>query len=319
MKLATVWHGDGPTPALVHNDHVLGLRGAVAATISSSLATRLPGTLEGLLQAGPEALDIVRRCAEALEGASELPAVLGPVAGARFLPPLRPGKLICLAGNYAEHIEEGGGARAPEKETTSPWLFSKPVSTGLIGSGDAVVLPRITDSIDWEIELAIVIGRRGKYIAAERADEHIAGYTVFNDISARKLDLAPQRTRRPMDGFYDWLHGKQMDTHACMGPWIVDSDSVGDAQNLGLRLAVNGVVKQDSNTRKMIFFIPEIVEFVSKIMTLEPGDVIATGTPAGVGNVRGEYLQPGDHIEASIEGIGTLHNRVIAEVVANGG
>ena len=316
MRLATVWQADAPTLALVHHDQVLNLKGAVAALVSSTLATRLPPTLRELLAAGPDALEPVRRAAHVLEnGATEPPsaAVIGAVGAVNLLSPLQPGKLICLAGNYAEHIEEGGNERAPEKETTNPWLFSKPVSTGLIGDGDAIVIPRVTKAIDWEVELGIVIGRRAKYVPADRAEDYIAGYTVFNDISARTLNLAPHRTQRPKDGFYDWLHGKQMDTHACMGPWVVSSDAIGDPQSLGIRLSVNGQQKQDSSTRKMIFYIPEIIEFASQIMTLEPGDVIATGTPAGIGHVRGEYLQPGDHVEASIEQIGTLHNHVIAD------
>ncbi len=315
MHIATVWHADAPTLALVHQEQVLNLKGAVAALVSSTLATRLPPTLKELLAAGPDALEPVRRAARALEGGTELPpsTVIGAVGEIDLLPPLRPGKLICLAGNYAEHIEEGGTQRAPEKETTNPWLFSKPVTTGLIGDGDAIVIPHVTKDIDWEVELGIVIGRRAKYVTAAEAEAYIAGYTVFNDISARTLNLAPNRTKRPSDGFYDWFHGKQMDTHACMGPWIVTSDAIGNPQNLSIRLSVNGHIRQDSSTSRMIFFIPEIVEFASKVMTLEPGDVIATGTPAGVGATTKEYLQAGDVVEAEIEGIGMLRNHVIAE------
>ncbi|MCH2667628.1 MAG: fumarylacetoacetate hydrolase family protein [Deinococcales bacterium] len=315
MRIGTVWHAGEPTMALAHENKVLSLKGAVSNLVSSTLAARLPATVKELLAFGPEALESVRRAANALEAGAKISqsAIIGGVDEVDLLPPLQPGKLICLAGNYAEHLEEGGTQRAPEKETTNPWLFSKPVSTGLIGPGDTVILPHITDSIDWEVELGIVMGQRAKYVSASEAENYIAGYTIFNDISARKLNLAPHRTQRPMDGFYDWLTGKQMDTHACMGPWVVTSDAIGDPQNLGIKLSVNGQLKQDSSTSRMIFFIPEIVEFVTKVMTLEPGDVIATGTPAGVGATKGDYLSDGDLIEAEIENIGKLPNPVAAE------
>lgn len=221
-------------------------------------------------------------------------------------------KLFCLAGNYQEHIREGGGTTY-RKEETYPYFFMKPPSTALIGSGEAIRLPRIGRAIDWEGELAVVIGRRGRYIPAAQAEAFIAGYTCFNDISERRLAVPEGIVPRERDQFFDWLVGKWFDTGGPAGPHLVTRDEVPDPHALSLRLRVNGVIKQDANTAQMIFQIPELIEFISRVVTLEPGDIIATGTPAGVGHARNEFLKAGDLVEVEIERLGVLRNPVVAE------
>ncbi|HID12052.1 MAG TPA: FAA hydrolase family protein, partial [Candidatus Latescibacteria bacterium] len=238
-----------------------------------------------------------------------------PLSKVRLGPPVpRPNKFLALAGNYREHIAESGWTRTPgEEEKLTPYVFMKPPSTTISGPEDPIVIPRIGRAIDWEVELGVVIGRRGKYIRPEEAYDYIFGYTVVNDVSERKFDAGPRSRPREKDPFFDWLNGKWFDGFAPIGPVVVTKDKIGDPHNLRLSLRVNGQVKQDSNTRYMIFSVPEIVAFVSHMMTLEPGDIIATGTPSGVGDARGEYLKPGDVVEAEVEGIGVLRNPVVEE------
>lgn len=319
MKIATVRYGSHALFALVQDGYVFDAPLLVASCCSGEEAQLLPATvLEAL--ARPEALALCRRALEKVAGVreEELPreALLGRVGEVSFLPPVYlPGKILCLAGNYAEHIEEGGREKAPLKETTNPWIFTKPATTGLIGDGAPIQIPKVWKKVDWEAELAVIVGRRGKYIEAERALDYVAGYAVFNDVSGRGLNLAPHRVERPRDAFFDWFHGKQMDTFAVLGPWLVTPDEVGDPQTLRITLRVNGKVKQDASTAKMIFSVAEIIAFASQIMTLEPGDVIATGTPAGVGAAQHEFLRPGDVVEVEVEKVGTLRNPVIDEMV----
>lgn len=232
----------------------------------------------------------------------------------RLLTPIpRPNKLFLLAGNYAEHIAEGGEIAAERRETF-PYVFMKPPSTTLTHPGDAVRIPRVSpDAIDWELELAVVIGRGGKSIPENRALDHVAGYTIINDISNRKFRPNPQRKERPRDKFFDWLHGKWHDSFCPCGPCIVSAHDVRDPQRLRMELRVNGEVKQSSSTSQQIFPVAAVIEFVSNIVTLEPGDIISTGTPAGVGNTTGQYLKPGDRMEGLIEGVGVLASRVVAE------
>lgn len=235
-----------------------------------------------------------------------------PLSGVRLAPPLpRPGKLIAIANNYFEHIVEGG-AETYERTEQTPWLFIKP-STAIIGDGDPILLPAMSDRIDWEIELAIVIGKRGRYIPETAVYDHIAGYTIVNDVSARRINVGFERRPRADDPFYDWLHGKWFDSFAPMGPWIVTRDEIQNPHNLNFSLKVDGQTRQSDNTAKMIFRIPDIVVFSSKIMTLEPGDVIATGTARGTGSATGTFLQHGQKVEATIDGLGVLHNSVQTE------
>lgn len=227
-------------------------------------------------------------------------------------PVLWPRKLFCLAGNYSEHIREGGG-KVPGKTSMTPRVFMKPPTTTVIGHGDPIVIPRNGNQIDWECELAVVIGKRARFIKATDAYTYVAGYTVMNDVSERALKIPAQRTSRPGDEWFDWLNGKWFDTFAPMGPCLVLKDEIPDPHHLRITLRVNGVTKQDANTGMMIFSIPELIEWCSSLVTLEPGDVISTGTPSGVGHASGEFLRHGDVIESEVERIGTLRNPVVVE------
>ena len=235
-------------------------------------------------------------------------------ASVQLLPPLAPpSKFFLLAGNYAAHIEEGGGTAA-QRDETFPYVFWKPPSTTMRGSGQPVILPAISpDNIDWEIELAVVIGKRCKKVTSSEALEVVAGYTIVNDISNRRFRPNADRKERPKDSFFDWLHGKWFDGFAPIGPCIASAGSIPDPQVLSLQLKVNGEVRQDSNTAKMIFPVADIIAFISSYVTLEPGDVISTGTPAGVGHAQRLFLKAGDLLEAEIEGIGLLSNPVVSE------
>jgi 2,4-diketo-3-deoxy-L-fuconate hydrolase len=227
-----------------------------------------------------------------------------------LVPIPNPTKLLLLAGNYAKHIEEGGG-RAEERARTFPYVFMKPPLTTLTNPGDPVRIPEISpDHIDWELELAVVIGRRAKGVSEADALDYVAGYTVVNDISDRKFKPNPGRAERDKDGFFDWLHGKWHDTFCPMGPCVLPANECPDPQQLHLTLKVNGEVEQDGSTAEMVFPVAAIVEFISSFVTLEPGDIISTGTTAGVGSAKGRFLHSGDTLEASIEHIGVLRNPV---------
>lgn len=241
-----------------------------------------------------------------------------PIDEVELLVPIsRPNKLLLLAGNYAEHIREGGGAAA-EREETFPYVFMKPPSSTLTAPGKPVKIPRISpDQIDYELELGVVIGRGGRHIAEEQALHHVAGYTVVNDISDRRFRPNPGRKDRPNNSFFDWLHGKWHDTFCPCGPCVTSSDAIDNPQKLAMKLAVNGRIRQDAHTGQMVFPVAAVVAFISDIMTLEPGDIIATGTPAGVGSTTGEFLRPGDVMEAEIASIGVLVNPVVAEESSN--
>ena len=218
----------------------------------------------------------------------------------------RPNKLLLLAGNYAKHIEEGGG-KAAERAETFPYVFMKPPTTTLTDPGKAVTIPKISPSaIDWELELAVVIGRRCKGVFEANALSYVAGYTVINDISNRRFKPNPNRKQRDRDAFFDWLHGKWFDSFCPCGPCVLSADELADPQTLNLRLSVNGDVKQNGSTSQMVFPVAAVIEFISSFVTLEPGDIISTGTPEGVGHAKGTYLKAGDRIEASIERIGRI-------------
>ncbi len=237
-----------------------------------------------------------------------------PVGEIRLLVPIpRPNKLFLLAGNYAKHIEEGGEIAA-ERAETFPYVFMKPPTTTLTNPGDPVKIPRVSPNhIDWELELGVVIGKGGKSIAEADALAHVAGYTVFNDISDRKFRPNPDRKERPKDAFFDWLHGKWHDSSCPCGPCVASAHTLTDPQNLAMQLRVNDQIHQDASTAQQIFPVAAVVAFISSFVTLEPGDMISTGTAAGVGATTQTFLKPGDRIEATIEGIGTLISPVEAE------
>ena len=227
----------------------------------------------------------------------------------QLLPPLPiPPKFLLLAGNYAEHLEESG-MKAEEREDTFPYVFYKPPTTTLRGSGETVLIPSISPNfIDWEAELGVIIGKHCKGVSADEALTMVAGYTVVNDISNRKFRPNPNRKQRPRDGFFDWLHGKWFDSSAPVGPCITSAHDLNDPQDLFLRLDVNGEIQQESHTRRMIFSVAEIIEFISSFVTLEPGDLISTGTAAGVGSAKEKFLRHGDKVMARIEHIGILES-----------
>lgn len=220
-----------------------------------------------------------------------------PLDGAVLGPPVRPAKVICLGLNYADHIAESGLA-SPQR----PLLFGK-LSSTVVGHGQPIVRPAHVSQLDFEAELAVVIGRPGRHIREEDAFDYVGGYTCFNDASDRESQLG--------DG--QWFRGKNMDTFGPLGPWIVTPDEVPDPHALDISCHVNGELRQSSNTRQLVFKIPKIIAFCSASFTLEPGDVIATGTPGGVGLATQTWLAPGDVVEVTIDRIGTLRNEVVAE------
>jgi 2-keto-4-pentenoate hydratase/2-oxohepta-3-ene-1,7-dioic acid hydratase in catechol pathway len=223
----------------------------------------------------------------------------------------RPGKIVCLAGNYREHITESGFVAPETSDVITQQLFLKP-SSALIGDDDEILVGKDNVKVGWETELAVVIGKRGKNIPVESAFEYVFGYTILNDVSERGLNSRIENRRhREMDRFLDWLAGKWFDTFAPCGPWIITADEVVDPHNLEIKLTINCELRQHGNTRDMIFPIPEQIAYASSIMTLEPGDIISTGTPAGAGLGTGDTsLRDGDELVCEIESIGTLKNRV---------
>jgi 2-keto-4-pentenoate hydratase/2-oxohepta-3-ene-1,7-dioic acid hydratase in catechol pathway len=224
--------------------------------------------------------------------------ILVPLARAELNPPvLAPGKILAVGLNYAAHAAEQN-AQPPE----SPLIFSK-CNTALVGPGDAIKLPRISEKTDYEAELAVVIGKEAKSVSAASAYDYIAGFTIMNDVTARDL----QRRER------QWARAKGLDTFAPCGPWLVTKDEIEDPHSLDLELRVNGQLRQSSNTNDLIFKIPQLIEFISQDLTLRPGDIISTGTPSGVGvySTPPVFLRDGDRIEITISRIGTLANSVV--------
>jgi 2-keto-4-pentenoate hydratase/2-oxohepta-3-ene-1,7-dioic acid hydratase in catechol pathway len=223
-----------------------------------------------------------------------------PADALRLAPLLYPGKVLCAGANYYDHIKEMG-VPDTRKEAQRLFFFFKPPRNAVVGEGATVHMPIGTKAFDWEIELAAVIGRKARAVKAADAMSHIAGYSVSIDFSARDHNRAPET-------FYklDWVAGKAHDTCCPMGPRFVPASAIPDPQNIGLKLSVNGAVKQDGRTADMIFSIAEQIEILSNIMTLDPGDVVLTGTPAGVGAPKQTFLSVGDRVDAEIEGIGKL-------------
>jgi 2-keto-4-pentenoate hydratase/2-oxohepta-3-ene-1,7-dioic acid hydratase in catechol pathway len=218
----------------------------------------------------------------------------------KLLAPIpKPRKLICVGLNYRDHATETG-SEIPEV----PTIFNK-FATAVIAPGANIVLPKVSKAPDYEAEFAFIIGRGGRRISAESWKDHVFGYTIVNDVSARDYQRATTQ----------WLMGKTFDTFAPMGPWIVTADSIPDPHDLDIRLEINGETLQHSNTRELIFKIPDLIAFLSSVFTLEPGDIVSTGTPAGVGVARKppRFLQPGDDVAVKIPAIGELRNPVVAE------
>jgi acylpyruvate hydrolase len=254
---------------------------------------RLPDNMLAFLAQGQPALRLAEEVAATAQTSMELGAVTlkAPVP--------RPGKIICIGLNYRDHAEE-----TKQPIPKYPTVFSK-YANSVIGPAEPIVLPRVSQRVDYEGELGVVIGRRGRHVPEGQALEHVAGYVPFNDVSARDFQ---HRTSQ-------WTIGKTFDTFAPMGPMLVTADEVPDPHNLDLQVTVSGQPMQSSNTRHMVFSIPYLIAYLSQVMTLEPGDVISTGTPGGVGGARTppRYLKPGDEVRVEIERLGVLVNPVIAE------
>ena len=275
MKLATYTHkGSLPVVGIVEGDSVRRLLGF--ASMCEAIAAGVP----------------------ALAAANKSDAV--PLSSLNLMAPIpRPPKLICVGLNYRDHAIESGMAIP-----TIPVIFNK-CSNSVIAPGEPVVLPKNSEKPDYEAELAFVIGKSGRHISKERAMEHVFGYTIVNDVSARDFQLATSQ----------WLMGKTFDTFCPMGPWIVSADEIADPHNLRIGLRIDGETVQDSSTKELIFGIPELVAHLSSVMTLESGDVVSTGTPPGVGLGRKppRWLKPGETMTVFIEGIGELTNPCVAE------
>jgi 2-keto-4-pentenoate hydratase/2-oxohepta-3-ene-1,7-dioic acid hydratase in catechol pathway len=219
-----------------------------------------------------------------------------PLADVKLEAPLRPGKLICIGRNYAEHAKETGNT-----VPTTPIIFAK-FPSSIIGNGDTITWNEsITTQVDWEGELAVIIGKKAHNVKEEDAFNHVFGYTIANDVSARDLQLRTDT---------QWTRGKSLDTFCPLGPWVVTRDEIPDPHNLSVKTTVNGEVRQDGNTKDFIFNIPFLISYCSRMFTLEPGDLILTGTPPGVGEGMKPptYLQDGDTVNITVEGIGELSN-----------
>jgi acylpyruvate hydrolase len=221
-----------------------------------------------------------------------------PLASARLTAPIpRPGKITCIGLNYADHAHEQG-----IEPPASPIFFVKTVNA-ICGPGDPIVLPPNSTQVDFEAEFAVVIGKGGKNIPKERAMEHVAGYMILNDVSARDMQFGDKQ----------WYRGKSCDTFAPCGPWIVTKDEVSDPSNLRISLTLNGETMQDSNTSNLVFKVPYLISYLSQSVTWDPGDILSTGTPPGVGVFRKPpvFLKPGDIVSITVEGLGTLTNPVV--------
>ncbi|HEY7242108.1 MAG TPA: fumarylacetoacetate hydrolase family protein [Burkholderiales bacterium] len=291
FALATYRAGKTEAPAIVVDNRLYDARQA------------LPNGIAGAIADWSKAHAAVRHLGEQAR-AGKLAAV---AEGAKTLSaPIRPTRIFCAASNYIEHAKEMGSVLAA-KAQSKPYMFLKLQDT-VVGPGDDVVKPPETMKLDWEVELGAIIGRQARRIGVAEALDYVAGYTVVNDISARDLNT---RTDYPFK--FDWFQGKSWDSFAPLGPWIVPAWLIPDPQALGLRLTVNGEEMQKDSTRNMIWNVREQISYLSQILTLRPGDVIATGTPTGVGMGRGIFLKHGDQVEATVENIGTLSNRVVDE------
>lgn len=298
MKIANVRKDDRHRAAFVVGDELVDVATAAAHAGWDSAEAERAASTRWLVGLPLEALhDLQRSAIDALGTLRGVGAVNG-IDRTRLAPPIEtPEKIVCIGLNYLDHAAEVGAA-----PPAAPMFFAK-FANSLVGPTDDIVPPADTSQVDYEAEVAVVIGRRGRYIAKEEALGHVAALMAFNDVSARDLQLANNL----------WTGGKAVDTFGPCGPWLVTVDEFEDLRNIGLRTRVNGVTVQDGTTANLIFDIADIVSFLSRIMTLEPGDVIATGTPAGVRNAHGPgtYLRPGDLVEVEVDGVGVLRNRVV--------
>ena len=283
MRFITIERDGYAEPGVIFEGQWIGIRGAGFTDTIAAIA------------GGADARDRLARWVAGPPGGE-----LVNSATAKLLAPIpRPPKIICIGLNYRDHAEE---AKLPIPEV--PTVFAK-FATAVTGHRHPIVLPKNSSKCDYEAELAVVIGRRARHVAEERWRDYVFGYTIFNDVSARDFQMATSQ----------WTIGKTFDTFAPFGPAIVTADEIEDPHNLRISLALNGEAMQDSNTRHMIFQVPRLIAYLSSVFTLEPGDIIATGTPSGVGFARKppRWLKPGDEVRVQIEGLGELVNPVVAE------
>ena len=314
MHLVTYSHQGLQRVGLLDQERVIDVNRAYAALLArrgdpraGAMADALvPADMIGILEAGERALAAIHEAEESVrerlgsgeqsEGLRRDGIVFTRSEVALKAPIPRPGKLILLGLNYRDHAEETG-----QKIPEVPTLFAK-YHNSVIGPGATILIPRATEQIDYEAEFAFVIGRRGHHISRARALDYVAGYTIINDVSARDFQFATSQ----------WMVGKAFDTHCPMGPSLVLKDEIPDPHVLDISLSIAGEVLQRSNTSQLIFKIPETVEYLAQVMTLEPGDVISTGTPAGVGFTRKppRWLRPGETVRVEIAGLGVLENPV---------
>ena len=295
MKLARYRvEGEGSYGALV-GDKIIPL-----PKLAKHQGIRLPVELDSIINLATKHFE---KASLILMNASkkDLEEISIPLENLKLLPPVPfPGKIVCLGLNYRDHAAEQN-APIPEE----PVIFTKP-RTAIIGPREGIVKPSIVNQLDYEAELAVIVGITSRNVAIPNAKSCIFGYTILNDISARDIQFRLKQ----------WTKGKSFDTFAPMGPWIVTEDELKDTSDLTIRTWIKKELRQDSSTRNMVFGVPEIIHDLSRVMTLEPGDIIATGTPAGVGHAlkpEPKYLQVGDTIRIEIEGIGVLENSVVDE------
>ncbi|MGV4988509.1 fumarylacetoacetate hydrolase family protein [Streptomyces sp. NRAIS4] len=298
MRLVTYTVNEDPARLGAQiDDHVIDL-----AALAAHHGTALPQDLPAFIRADADVHETARHLLDGdpCDWPAEAVHAIDQVA---LNAPLRPGKIIGVGLNYVEHVEESSRSLDTDRELPSrPVLFSKP-ATAVTGPGQPILHNGdLTQQLDWECELAVVIGRTAFRVSEEDAYDHIFGYSIVNDISARDQRRSGQ-----------WFFSKGQDSYAPFGPAVVTADDIADPMNLDLELRVNGVTKQKSNTRHMLFPIARLIADISSGVTLEPGDVIATGSPSGVGAgmVPPEFLVPGDTVEATVEHIGTLTNPVV--------
>ncbi len=283
MQFVTFERNGSPEPGVISGGSIIGLKGAGFPMLAA------------IIEGGSNALGRARTWME------RPPAdAVVPLSGTRLLAPIpRPPKIICVGLNYRDHAIE-----SKMEIPKVPTIFAK-FATAVIGPGEAIVLPKLSAKPDYEAELAFIIGKGGRYISKDRWQDHVFGYANFNDVSARDYQMATTQ----------WMMGKTFDTFAPFGPAIVTADEIADPHALDIQMVINGEILQSSNTSQLIFRIPELIEYLSSVFTLEAGDIVSTGTPSGVGFSRTppRWLRPGDDCVVKISGLGELRNPVRAE------
>ena len=311
MKLLSFKRHGEPRVGVYHDGDVIDTVSLYMRLFADEKAPHWLHSMRSLITSGEEGLGFLRRLVQKSQSFKDDPEIFFKPEEVKFLPPVPdPRKILCVAANYVSHGKELE-IKVPEK----PYFFGKFPNT-LIAHGDSIIIPKTSNMVDYEVELAAVIGRRGKYVSRDKAMEHVFGYTVFNDISFRDKQFPPGWPKQLNPYGQNWILGKSLDTAAPCGPYIVTADELGSPYPLRLTLKVNGELRQNGVTTDMYHRIDALIEYVSDGLTLEPGDIIATGTPAGVAAASGKsYLKPGDVVEAEVERVGLLRNMVVSDTV----